>query len=164
MSTPISRFDLRPGVTEPVVLLISRRQVEARDLASILDSLKLLTATREDAWLYRGQMALVIDGYKNDSRELVEIPEVRFLIKALCDAWPYWSFFFNQVDDSLKILAVCLCASSFQGGGAVEIDLAKLNEFIAQGFDGMNAMFDKHGFPEHELETMSRGLVEYFEL
>jgi hypothetical protein len=49
------RLDLRKGVTDPVVLMISKRQVEQQDLASVLDSLKVFTATREDAWLYRGR-------------------------------------------------------------------------------------------------------------
>ena len=30
------RIDLRPGVTDPVVLMISRRQVEAFDIASVM--------------------------------------------------------------------------------------------------------------------------------
>ena len=48
------RLDLRSGVTEPVVLMISRREVEAGDIASVLSRLKVFLATREDAWLYRG--------------------------------------------------------------------------------------------------------------
>lgn len=98
------RIDLRKGVTDPVVLMISRRQVEQQDLASVLDALKLFTATREDAWRYRGQMSLVVDGYNHDPRDLVDIPEVRSLLKRLGAEWPYWGFFFNQVDDSIKIL------------------------------------------------------------
>jgi hypothetical protein len=30
---------------------------------------------------------------------------------------------------------------------------------LNQTFAGMNALFDQHGFPEHELEAMSMGLV-----
>ena len=86
------RLDLRPGVSEPVVLLISRREVEAADLASVLSRLKVFLATREDAWLYRGQMTLVVDGYNNDSRELVDIPEVRTLLRGLESSWPQWAF------------------------------------------------------------------------
>ena len=52
----------RPGVGEPVVLMISRREVEAADLNSVLSRLKAFLATREDAWRYRGQMTLVVDG------------------------------------------------------------------------------------------------------
>ena len=44
------RQDLRPGVTEPVVLMISRREVEAGDLDSVLSRLKVFRASREDAW------------------------------------------------------------------------------------------------------------------
>jgi len=83
------RIDLRPGVSEPVVLMISRREVEAADLASVLSRLKVFLATREDAWLYRGQMTLVVDGYNNDPRELVDIPEVRALLRRLEAEWPY---------------------------------------------------------------------------
>ena len=46
---PISpRIDLRPGITEPVVLAISRRQVQSHDMPSVLSRLKVLMATRED--------------------------------------------------------------------------------------------------------------------
>ena len=54
-----------------MVLLISRREVEAGDLASVLSRLKVFLATREDAWLNtRGTagkglslLALVGDNY-----------------------------------------------------------------------------------------------------
>ena len=138
-------MDLRPGVTETVILMITKRQVKDRDVASVLDRLKPLTAAREDAWLYRGQMALVIDGYNSDPRELIEIPEVRSLVRDICAAWPYWGFFMNQVDDGLKILAGCLCDSSYLGCVAVEIDVRKLNAFIAQGVGG-GLKTHKNGF------------------
>lgn len=162
MSSPL-RFDLRPGVTEPVVLVISRRQVEAGDIASVLTSLKPFLATREDAWLYRGQMSLVVDGFNEDSRELVDIPEVRDFLRALDRDWPYWAYFFNQVDDSIIIFMSCLCGACYPGGGAVEIDVDKLGEFLMRGFAGMNSVFEKYDFPEKELESMSRGFAEVIE-
>lgn len=163
MAIPKPKLDLRPGVTEPVVLMISRRQVQEHDLASVLDSLKPFTAAREDAWLYRGQMALVVDGYNDDPRELVDIGEVRAFLSSFYEAWPYWAFFFNQVDDSIKILGSCVCGSAFPGHGVVEMDIEKLGEFMRRGFDGMNTLFDKHGFPEPELEIMSRGFAQYMD-
>ena len=157
------RIDLRPGVTEPVVLMISRRQVEAGDIASVLTSLKPFLATCEDAWLYRGQMSLVVDGYSQDPRELVDVPEVRAFLRVLDQQWPYWAFFFTQVDDSISLLGSCVCGTAFPGAGVVEIDADKLGDFLRRAFAGMNAIFDKHGFPEKELESMSRGLVEVIE-
>ena len=154
------RIDLRPGVSEPVVLLISRREVEQADLASVLSRLKAFLATREDAWLYRGQMTLVVDGYNHDPRELVDIPEVRSLLRQLEAEWPYWAFFFNQVDDSIKLLLSCVAGSRYLGNGAVEMDADLVAGAMARAFGGMNAVFERFNFPEEELELMSRGFVE----
>ena len=143
--------------------MLSRRQIEACDVASVVAELKPFLATREDTWLYRGQMALAVDGYNPDARELVDIPEVRKFLKVFEREWPYWAFFFNQVDDSIKILGSCVCGTSFPGAGAVEIDAVKLRDFLLRGFAGMNALFDKHEFPERELELMSRGVIEVVE-
>lgn len=154
------RFDLRPGVSEPVVLMISRREVEAGDLASVMSRLKVFLATREDAWLYRGQMTLVVDGYNNDPRELVDIPEVRTLLRGLESSWPQWAYFFNQVDDSIKLLLSCVAGSQFLGRGAVEMDAEMVAAALGRAFGGMNMVFERFGFPEDELEKMSNGLVE----
>ena len=154
------RLDIRPGVTEPVVLMISRREVEAADLPSVLSRLKVFLATREDAWRYRGQMTLVVDGYNNDPRELVDIAEVRILLRGLEAQWPYWAYFFNQVDDSIKLLLSCVAGSRFMGHGAVEIDADLVAAALARAFGGMNVVFGRFSFPEDELEKMSNGLVE----
>lgn len=154
------RQDLRPGVREPVVLLVSRREVEAADLASVLSRLRVFLATREDAWRYRGQMTLVVDGYNHDPRELVDIPEVRTLLRRLEAEWPYWAFFFNQVDDSIKLLLSCVAGSRYLGNGAVEMDADLVAAAMARAFGGMNAVFARFNFPEDELELMSRGFIE----
>jgi hypothetical protein len=143
--------------------MISRRQVEEQDVASVLSSLKLFTATREDAWLYRGQMALAVDGYNDDPRELVDIAQVREFLIELNQQWPYWAFFFNQVDDSIKLLSSCICGTHFPGCGAVEVDAQQLRVFLLRGFEAMNSLFDRFGFPERELELMSQGVLEVIE-
>ena len=154
------RLDIRPGVTEPVVLMISRREVDACDIVSILSRLKVFLATREDAWRYRGQMTLVVNGYNDDPRELVDIPEVRAMLRQLEASWPHWAYFLNQVDDSIKLMLSCVAGSRFIGRGAVEMDADLVAAALARGFAGMNMIFDRFGFPEGELEKMSDGLVE----
>jgi len=101
------RLDRRPGVSEPVVLLISRREVDEGDIASVLSRLKVCLANREDAWLYPGADDTHRCSYDNDPRELVDIHEVRSLLRALETSWPQWAYFFNQVDDSIKLLLSC---------------------------------------------------------
>jgi hypothetical protein len=74
---PSSRIDLPRGVLEPVVLMLSRREVEVGDVLPAVSRLNTLHSTPEAIWNYRGQMALVVDGYNDDPRELVDIAEVR---------------------------------------------------------------------------------------
>jgi hypothetical protein len=77
------RLDLRQGVTEPVDLLISRREVDQAELVSVLSGQRLFLATRERAQRYRGQMTLVVAGFNDDPRELVDIPNDRSLLRGL---------------------------------------------------------------------------------
>jgi hypothetical protein len=105
-------------------------------------------------------MTLVVDGYNHDPRELVDIPEVRSLLRRLEAEWPYWAFFFNQVDDSIKLLLSCVAGSRYLGRGAVEMDADLVAAAMARAFGGMNAVFERFNFPEDELELMSRGFVE----
>ena len=160
MMSHAPRLDLRPGVSEPVVLIISRREVESAELTSVLSRLSVFVATREDAWRYRGQMTLVVDGYNHDPRELVDIPDVRALLRGLEAEWPVWAYFFNQVDDSIKLLLSCVAGSRFLGNGAVEMDGDLVAAAMARAFGGMNAVFERFNFREDELELMSRGFGE----
>lgn len=105
----------------------------------------------------------MVDGYEDDPRELVDISEVRDFLRNFAVQWPYWGFFFNQIDDSIILLGSCVCGKAYPGGGAVEMDVEKIKQFLLDGFEAMNALFDKHGFPESELESMSRGLIEVME-
>ena len=108
-------------------------------------------------------MTLVVDGYNDDPRELVDIPAVRSILRQLEAGWPSWAYFFNQVDDSIKLLLSCVAGERFLGRGAVEMDADMVAAALSRGFGGINTIFDQYGFPEDELEAMSRGLVEVFQ-
>ena len=98
---------------------------------------------------------------RNGVRDRAEYaPEVRSLLRRLEAEWPYWAFFFNQVDDSIKLLLSCVAGSRYLGRGAVEMDADLVAAAMARAFGGMNAVFERFNFPEDELELMSRGFVE----
>lgn len=82
---PAPRVDLRRGVVEPVALLISRHEIEAGDPLPVVGRLLALLSTPEAIWRYRGQMALVVDSYNEDPRELVDIAEVRAILREFDD-------------------------------------------------------------------------------
>lgn len=160
-----SRFiDLRPAVIDPVVFVIDRQQIESADTVSSLQSLFSLVPTRqpEHAWAFKGRISLVISGYANDSRELFEIPEVCHYLRLLDAEWPFWLFFLNQADDSIKVVATCLASTIEVAPGVVHVDPEGLTNFLERGFAAVNHMFDNYGFPESENEALSMGVTKIF--
>ena len=152
------QLDNQPGIHDPVILMIGRAAVEQNDLASVVNQLRLLSATREDCSLYRGQLSIAFDGYDTDARELIDIPEVRSFVIGLHSAWPYWAFFLNQLDHTINLWVACLCGDDFPGGGQVQIDVQKLRDLLVHGYRGLNELFLKHDFLEKELFVQSEGL------
>jgi len=161
MSDPRHSLRLRPGVMDPVILLISREAVDACDVERVFKhSLRFLMAAREDVILYRQQVSVVFEGWDDDPRELVDVPEIRSFVKAMARRWPEWAFFFNQIDPSITLWISCLVGDSFPGGGAVEINVELLKVVLQQSLNGMNSVYDLHGFSEKDLEIQSLGFIE----
>lgn len=104
-------------------------------------------------------VSVSVDGYDNDPRALVDIPEVRAYLKKLIAQWPYWGYFGTPRDDTFKILVSCGAGSAFIGGGGVEIDGDKFIAVIQEAFGGMNELFDKHAFPEPDLEAQCQAFM-----
>mgnify|MGYP006197167231 CR=1 FL=1 len=143
--------------------VFGREEVANPRVGRCVDDLMYLSNSAEHCRRFANSVVFVFDGYNDDPRELVDIPQVRTLLAQLEAKWPYWAFFFNQVDDSIKLLLSCAAGSRFLGRGAVEMDAQCVATALAHGFGGMNEVFDRFGFPESELELMSRGLVEVLE-
>jgi len=150
---------LRPAVSEPVILMFSRRQVETCDVDEPLQFLLSLTAGRDVAIEYSGRISLVVDGYNDDPRELFEIPKVRAYFKRLDLAWPNWFFFLSQADESIKLLESCLCDTIEVVPGVTSIDLDQLERSLARHFGAMNALCEALNVPEEKNEEITEGII-----
>jgi len=153
---------LRPTVSEPAILMLSRRQVETCDLAEPLVLLRRLTADRQTAIDFCGRISLVVDGYNDDPRELFEVPEVRAYIKRLDQAWPYWFFFLSQIDESIKLLESSLCDTIEVVPGVTSIDLDQLERSLARHFTAMHRLREALGLPEDLCEEVAEGIIGMF--
>jgi hypothetical protein len=77
--TSYQRNETRMAEFDPVTIVISRDEVEARDISSVLTILKSCIVSPEHARAYFEKIDVAFHGYNDDSRELFEIPEVREL-------------------------------------------------------------------------------------
>jgi hypothetical protein len=154
---------LRPAVTDLIVLMFSRRQVETCDVDEPLGLLRSLAADRRTAIEFWGRISLVIDGYNDDPRELFEIPEVRAYIKCLDLAWPYWFFLLSQIDESIKLLESCLCDTIEVVPGVTSIDLDQLDRSLARHFGAMYRLGAELKLPEEMCEEVAEGIIGMFQ-
>lgn len=153
---------LRPAITDPVILMFSRRQVEACDVDEPLPFLRSLTTDRHTALEFCGRLSLVVDGYNDDPRELFEIPEVRAYINRLDQAWPRWFFFLSQADESIKLLESCLCDTIEVVPGVTSVDMEHLERSLARHFGAMYRLGEELNLPEEMCEEVAEGIIGMF--
>lgn len=117
-----------------------------------------------------GRLVLCIEGYDVDPREVYLIDEVRRFYAALHAAWPYWLYFCDLHQDSLKTAVLC-CLQTFTAfkvdgrtSCAVEYDLLELVRFIAHDLPLMNEMCERAGMTELEIFRRTREVFLYFGL
>jgi hypothetical protein len=110
-------------------------------------------------------LALFIEGYDDDPREIYAIPEVRKFYQELWQRWPYWLYFCN-----LMMMVMCcldsLDALKVQGRDQVQVSLEPLEilQFISGGFVPMNEMCERAGMSERQIFDRTKAVFEYFNL
>lgn len=145
---------LSPAKNELVVVEFARRHIESGDIAEMLEVLKLMAATRENAELFEGRVTFYFSGWDDDPRELAEIPELRAWFNKLTGEWPYWLHFVEKEGDTLFLALRLLSAGQYVRGrelGMVGWEFADLREFeskVLTLFGYMNGLYDKLGLPE----------------
>lgn len=157
--------------TDLIVYEFSRFKVEREDFSHFLSQFaldKLPTARR--LRLMMNSILFCIQGYEQDDREIHSIPEIRDFYRAFHQQWPYWLYFCNLDDDTLKMMVLC-CLDSFvavkrdgQSEVNVEPDVKELVAFLSRDFVPMNLIGERAGMFEDRIEQRTRAIFEYFGL
>jgi hypothetical protein len=145
-----------------VGIVISRNEIESLEIAPVLKSLESMLYDAETVQAFQGQMGLSFQGYDNDPRELYEIPEIRRYLAMLDRNFPYWFYFHSTTDDTLKMLAFCLCDTRKIGAGLAYPEPEELKTFILKHFDATNRLFDHYHLDESMNEELSNQISDYF--
>lgn len=97
--------------TEPGLILldITRQEVEASRISSVLERLHVLTDSEENMRRFKASLMLQVRGYDSDSRELCEIPEVRAFFLTLVRQWPHFLWFLHRGVGAIGLLMALLC-------------------------------------------------------
>lgn len=115
-------------VTESPELLhfrISRSEIESKLLDRTIQLLTELISSREVILAAKDKLEISIDGYSDDPRELIEIPEVVTFIRELDSIWPHWLLFCEPQKCWLPLVFSCICGKPLPGG-RFEIDMSAI--------------------------------------
>src|SRR5437764_7783508 len=91
---------------DPIIVVVSRAEVESGDTSGPLSTLRHLISSPEIIRQCREHVALSFDGYEDTREELFEIPELRKYVYALDTEFPYWLYFLSRHFTSLQCLAL----------------------------------------------------------
>ncbi len=133
-----------------VGLRISRIEIETHATKRAVAFLQSLTQEKNVAWAARGKLALTVDGYNDDPREIYEIPEVRRFLKTLHSHWKYWFFFANEICSTLSVVLNSVVAAKKLSQNTSQVEADSFNQFYSECASACNELFDKFGFPEEE--------------
>jgi hypothetical protein len=149
----------------------SRDRVEAGDAKDFLSRFaKFRVPVGKQLQGMMNSLALMIEGYDDDPREIYAIPEVRAFYKQLWQRWPYWLYFCNLDTENLMMMVMCcldsLDALKVQGQPQVQVQINPLEvvQFISGGFVPMNEMCERAGMSERQIFERTKAVFGYFNL
>jgi hypothetical protein len=149
----------------------SRDRVEAGDAKDFLSRFgKFRVPVGRQLQGMMNSLALMIEGYDDDPREIYAIPEVRTFYQQLLQRWPYWLYFCNLDTENLMMMVMCcldsLDALKVQGQPQVQVQINPLEvvQFISGGFVPMNEMCERAGMNERQIFERTKAVFGYFNL
>jgi hypothetical protein len=147
----------------PIVVVVSRNEVEARDTSSVISVLKSCLASPERTRSLFGKLDVTFHGYDQDKRELHEIPEVREYVYLLDQEFPYWLFFLRKNGFGLQAIMHCFMPPYLTEQARKTVWPQRLDKLLSsRWFPAMNQICVSVGFSEAQIETLTNDVCNYF--
>lgn len=145
------------------IVLITRQEIEASNIASTVERLAMLSNTANHVQHFAGRVAIHVTGYDDDPRPLVLIPECVGFFRAVNAQWNYWLHFLVPDADLLKLIVLLLIdveVHEVQGGhiGYAVGDMRQLHAVRDGLFEAMDQLHARFGVPASDGE-LTKALV-----
>jgi hypothetical protein len=153
----------RIGTDSDVLVVISREEVESRDISSVIDVLKSCLSSVERALSLFERLDVVFDGYDDGTREVFEIQHVREYVELLDEQFPYWLFFLTKDGLGLQTIMLSFMPPHLTEQARKTILPRRLDDLLSKRwFPAMNEICLVVGFSEQAIETLTNKVVDYF--
>ncbi len=149
-------------IIKPLVLIVSRKEVEEGDISCALAVLKRLLESPEVAKSYQERVEIAFHGYDSDSRELYEIPEVRNFVYSLDNEFPYWLYFLSKKYFGLQALVLCFLPPFLTEEGKAKHFPTRIYDLLTERWlPALNHIGAFVGMSIQENETITDRTLQY---
>lgn len=143
-------------------IVVAREDVESGDIDMALGTLKRISLNKRLARNHKDKVDISIFGYRDDPRELYEIPEVRRWVNKLDRQFPYWFFFLSKKMPGLGFITLALCDYSRRPDGKPELEKSSWARFMDAHFTAMNQICESLEFSVEEIKELSEDVIAYY--
>jgi hypothetical protein len=147
---------------DPLVVVVSRAEVEAMNTSPALALLKTLTESPERAKAFVERVDIAFHGYNHTRQELFEIPEVRNFVCQLDQQFPFWLYFLSKHHLGLQCLVFCFLPPFLTEEARSRLFPERIGQLLTQRWlPAMNHMCQFVGFSELQIERLTDRAVRY---
>jgi hypothetical protein len=147
---------------EPLIVIISKEEVESQNTTSPLTALKTLLQSPEKARYFQEKVDIAFHGYDEDAQELFEIPEVRNFVYRLDEEFPYWLFFLSKHYLGLQCLLLCFLPPYLTDEAKARIFPERVRDLLLNRWiPAMNQICEYVGMSGDEIDQLTERAVNY---
>lgn len=158
--TDADGFDQGAQGADLAVVLVSRQDIEALRIGSVVERLMLFSDSAKHVHQFAGRMIMQVNGYDDDPRPLVLIPEVVRFFRAVDAQWSYWLHFLmpEEVDQIrlilLMLVDVKMVASHRGSVGYSLLNPEQMDEVIKRLVFAMEKLHEAFDIPLTHADVM----------
>ena len=153
-----------PNTVDPLVVLVSRAEVEAMNTSRAMKVLNQLIESPDTAKAFVERVDIAFDGYNHTKQELFEIEAVRNFVHQLDQQFPFWLFFLSKRNLGLQCLLFCYLPPFLTEAGRSRVFPEQINNLLSNHwFPAMNHMCKYVSFTEMQVKRLTERAITYFE-
>ena len=153
---------LVPDTLDPLVVVVSRAEVEAMDTSAALTVLKRLLESSDTARAFVERVDIAFHGYDQTNQELFEIPEVRNFVCELDQQFPFWLFFLSKRHVGLQCLLFCFLPPFLTEAGRAKVFPERISQLLTNRWGpAMGQMCEYVGYSETQFNRLAERAMAY---
>ncbi|WP_088656324.1 DUF4365 domain-containing protein [Geofilum rhodophaeum] len=150
-----------------ILFIVEREDIEENSYERLLLGVERLFVSPEITKESKEKVDILINGYNDDPRELIDIPEVRKWVKSIFKRGNGWAYFLTKGKHAQFLRVMQLCIMEYKqfidkkGQKQLDIDLVSGIPFLEEMYTDLNKFTKKNNIPIEINKEVSKNLSDF---